>query len=274
MFRHDMNTIEELSLNAWPAYKYEMYDGWMIRYSHCYTHRTNCVTPIAPSQFPLEEKIPFCENVYKNASSPCIFKLSPVMEKNLDPFLEAKGYHIEHTTDVYVLDMKDLKPMTARSREYETIHASSLPSYVTYEPNILVQLSDRITPDWIQSLFRLNGTTNPDHLRIVPSMYQAIPKPTIAAHIEIDGRTVASGLGILDRDYVGLYAIYVDLSCRKKHFGRAICSTLLTEAARLGSKYAYLQVVKGNEPARRLYESLGMNYFYTYWFRCKPERCL
>lgn len=193
------------------------------------------------------------------------------MEPDLEPFLEARGYQIEHTTDVYVLDLKDLKAMPAVSREYETIHASSLPSYVTYEPNILVQLSDRITSDWIQSLFRLNGTTNPDHLRIVPSMYQAIPKPTIAAHIEIDGRTVASGLGILDRDYVGLYAIYVDLSCRKKHFGRAICSTLLTEAARLGSKYAYLQVVKGNEPARRLYESLGMNYFYTYWFRCKPE---
>lgn len=253
MFEHNMNTIEELSLNAWPAYQYEMFDGWLIRYSHCYTHRTNCVNPIARSQFPLGEKVAFCEQEYKKASSPCIFKISPVMEPEIDPFLDAHGYHVEHTTDVYVLDME-----------------SSHITYAAYEPDIPVRISEQITEEWIHDLFRLNGTTNPDHLRIVPAMYHAIPKPTIAAQIVTDGKAVASGLGILDRDYVGIYAIYVDSACRRKHFGKAVCGALLAEAQRRSAKYAYLQVVHDNEAAHRLYEGLGMNYFYTYWFRCKP----
>ena len=100
-------------------------------------------------------------------------------------------------------------------------------------------------------------------------MFKAIPKETIVAFIEIDGRMVASGLGILDRGHIGLYAIYVDASCRHKHFARAICSSILTEARKKGAEHAYLQVVKGNTYAKQLYASLGFEDFYTYWFRSK-----
>ena len=41
-------------------------------------------------------------------------------------------------------------------------------------------------------------------------MFKAIPKETIVASVEIDGRTVAVGLGIMARGHVGIYAIYVD----------------------------------------------------------------
>ena len=40
-------------------------------------------------------------------------------------------------------------------------------------------------------------------------MYQAILKETICACIRIDGQIIATGLGILDRDYIGIYAIHV-----------------------------------------------------------------
>ena len=98
-------------------------------------------------------------------------------------------------------------------------------------------------------------------------MFKAIPKETIVAFIEIDGRTVASGLGILDRGHVGLYAIYVDASCRRKHFARSICSAILSEAKKKGASNAYLQVVADNTAAKQLYQSLGFEDFYTYWFR-------
>ena len=100
-------------------------------------------------------------------------------------------------------------------------------------------------------------------------MFKAIPKETIVACIEIEGRMVASGLGILDRGHIGLYAIYVDASCRRKHFARAICSSILTEAQKKDATHAYLQVVKGNTAAKNLYTSLGFEDFYTYWFRSK-----
>lgn len=80
------------------------------------------------------------------------------------------------------------------------------------------------------------GPTNPTLRRVVPSMFKAIPKETLVAFAEIDGRMVASGLGILDRGHVGLYAIYVDPSCRHKGFARAICSTILTKAKKREQK--------------------------------------
>ena len=56
--------IEDLSLNAWPSHQIQLYDGWLLRFSYFYTHRTNCVEQIGPASIPIEEKINFCEDAY------------------------------------------------------------------------------------------------------------------------------------------------------------------------------------------------------------------
>lgn len=267
-----MKLIEEISLNAWPSHKIELYDSWLIRFSHNYTYRTNSVEQVGVSLIPTEEKISYCERTYANFHTPTNFKINPLLDPSFDELLAHKGYRIAHTTEVMVMSMERFLPYQPVYVEYEYYGRNSgLPSSVFYPNDTVVQLRDRITDEWICSLFRLNGTTNPTLRRIVPSMFKAIPKETIVAFIEIEGRVVASGLGILDRGHVGLYAIYVDASCRRKSFARAICSSILTEAEKKGAKRAYLQVVKGNLFAKRLYESLGFEDFYTYWFRTKNE---
>lgn len=265
-----MKLIEEISLNAWPSHKIELYDGWLIRFSHNYTYRTNSVEQVGDSLIPIEEKIAYCEAQYRNYHTPSNFKINPLLDSSFDKLLEEKGYEIRHTTEVMTMPMTNFHPYPAESVEYEYYgRNSNLPSSVFYPGHIAVQLRDRITDEWIESLFRLNGTTRPTLRRIVPSMFKAIPKETIVACIEIEDRMVASGLGILDRGHIGLYAIYVDASCRRKHFARAICSSILTEAQKKGATHAYLQVVKGNTAAKNLYTSLGFEDFYTYWFRSK-----
>lgn len=262
--------IEEISLNAWPSHKMELYDGWLIRFSHNYTHRTNSVTQVGASLVPIEEKIAYCEKIYENYHTPSIFKISPLLDPSFDQLLEKKGYEIQHTTEVMTMDFTDFNLYPSIGVEYESYGRNSgLPAFLVYPNEVLVILQDRITDDWINSLFRLNGTTNPTLRRIVPSMFKAIPKETIVASIEIDGRMVASGLGIMDRGHVGIYAIYVDPSCRKKSFARSICSAILSEAQKKGAKHAYLQVVQGNTNAKHLYRSLGFKDLYTYWFRAK-----
>lgn len=264
--------IEEISLNAWPSHKMELYDGWLIRFSHNYTHRTNSVTQVGASLIPIEEKIEYCERIYANYHTPSIFKISPLLDPSFDALLADRGYEIQHTTEVMTMDFKNFTPLPQESAEYEYYGRNSgLPSFVVYSGDVIVQLRDRITDEWIHSLFRLNGTTNPTLRRIVPSMFKAIPKETIVANIEIDGRMVASGLGILDRGHVGLYAIYVDASCRHKSFGSCICSTILSEARKKGADKAYLQVVKGNGYAKNMYASFGFEDLYTYWFRVKSN---
>lgn len=272
--KHDqyVKILEEISLNAWPSHKIELYDGWLIRFSHNYTHRTNSVEQVGASSIDVEKKIAYCERVYDNLHSPCIFKISPLLDPSFDENLRMKGYIKEHVTETMVLDMKDFKIYEPTHVEYEFYgRNSSLPSIVCFQ-DVIVQLRDRITEDWINALFRLNGTTNPTLRRIVPMMYHAIPKEIIVAKIEIDGRMVASGLGILDRDHVGVYAIYVDPSCRRKHFGKAIVSTILMEGEKKGYHKAYLQCVKGNTAAKNLYESLGFHTLYETWFRVKDTK--
>lgn len=240
--------IEELSFNAWPSHKTELYDGWILRYSSNYTHRTNCVNLVAPSQLPLSQKVIFCENEYRVEKTPCIFKISPLTDPAVDMYLKENGYVIEHVTENMTLAFTD---------------------FVPFPNDIDVKLEYQVTDDWIHNLFALNGTTDPVLQKIVPYMYHSIPKPTIAASIHQDGKMVASGLGILDRDHIGIYAIYVDKNYRRRHYAHAICDALIHAGMRKGADHAYLQVVKGNNAARNLYESLGFKFLYTYWFRTK-----
>ena len=164
--------------------------------------------------------------------------------------LDKRHYEIEHVTEVMTMQISD-----------NICPVSDVP----------VQLDPKIRPEWIFSLFDLKEMTNEIHRQIVPSMYRAIPKRTIAAHIEAEGRYVATGLGILDRDYIGIYAIHVDPAYRRQHFARAICQNLLLQGQKQGARKAYLQVVQGNTPARKLYEQIGFTQLYTYWFRVSPD---
>ena len=328
----EIKYVEELSLNAWPSHMIELYDGWLIRFSYNYTYRTNSVEQVGPSTIPPEDKIAYCESVYRQLGSPCNFKINPLLDPSFDRMLAERDYEVRHVTEVMTADMSRLFLLKPDAAEYEFENRLGIPSCVRYgsalrayaEPaagssrqgftagnacpgsasgnvcpgpasgngcpgfaagnacpgpasgnddgstqGFMVQLQPVITDEWIEGLFRLNGTCEPVLRRIVPSMFKAIPKKTIAASVQIDGRMVASGLAICDREYVGIYAIYVAASCRRRHYARAVCSTLLSEAKKQGAKKAYLQVVKGNISAKSLYVSLGFQDFYTYWFRSR-----
>ncbi|MDO4337853.1 MAG: GNAT family N-acetyltransferase [Eubacteriales bacterium] len=245
----NIKKIEDMSLNAWPSHKMELYDGWILRFSYFYTHRTNSVEQFGTSTLPWREKIPYCENVYRRLGTPAIFKISPLVSPDFDYVLENRGYEIQHTTNV----------MTA-----------GLSGAALYAPYEQVDFTDTIPPEWIESLFELKGTTNPIHRTVVPSMYRAIPKETICASIKKEGKIIATGLGILDRDYIGIYAIHVREDYRGHGYARQICTGLLKNGMNKGAKSAYLQVVEGNTAARNLYKSLGFHHFYTYWFRVQP----
>ena len=238
--------IEDMSLNAWPSHKMELYDGWILRFSGFYTHRTNSVEQFAPSVLPWREKIPYCEQEYRRLGTPAVFKISPLVSPDFDYMLENRGYEIQHVTDVCTLSLDEISiPHTDSGVEY----------------------SDCITDEWIESLFRLKKMTNPLHRRIVPSMYRSIPRETVSACIRADGRVIATGLGILDRDYIGIYAIHVEEDFRRRGFARRICAGLLSQGIRRGAGNAYLQVVQDNKGAQELYHSLGFRKLYTYWFR-------
>lgn len=250
----DIKTIEDLSLNAWPSFQMQVYDGWIMRYSGFYTHRTNCVEQIGASILPLGEKIPYCERIYRRWRTPCIFKITPVTDPALDGLLAARGYSIEHRVNNMTADI------------------SRLPASFENEPLLPLTVEDRVSAEWIEGLFTLKGTADPLHRAIVPGMYAAIPMDETAVSLRLpDGSVGATGLGILDRDYIGVYAIHVREDLRRRGLAAAIVQRILTEGRRRGATRAYLQVVADNMPAKNLYRKLGFKDGHADWFRVKYD---
>ena len=244
--------IEDLSLNAWPSHKMELYDGWILRFSYFYTHRTNSVEQFAESTLPWSVKVPYCEREYARLGSPAVFKISPLVSPNFDFMLENRGYEIQHETLVMTMPLEG----------------------TSFQASPRISLSEEIPLEWIESLFALKGTTDPIHRKVVPSMYRAIPKETVCACARDKGQVIATGLGILDRDYIGIYAIHVREDFRRQGLARDLCQTLLAAGQEHGADKAYLQVVKDNPPAQSLYASLGFEHLYSYFFRVQvPPSC-
>lgn len=258
MKQADIKTIEDLSLNAWPSHQMQLYDGWILRFSYFYTHRTNCVEQVGISTLPLEEKVPYCEDIYRRWKTPCIFKITPLSLQTLDPYLQEHDYEKQNVTHVMCTDLAPAPEPAAKP--FSTLHLGDM------------TVRNRIPDEWIDALFAIKGNATVTHLKIVPSMYAAIPKDVRCVYIRKDGAIAATGLGILDRDYIGIYAINVRDDCRRQGYARRICETLLAEGARAGAGRAYLQVVEGNTPAIDLYESLGFSRQYNYWFRVKSTQ--
>lgn len=98
--------IEEAPLNAWPALKIFVYDGWLLRLSNGYTKRANPVTPLYDETRPLDEKIAHCEALYSRNKQPSIFRLPSFIRgiEELDRALDERGYQRLDETIVQILD--------------------------------------------------------------------------------------------------------------------------------------------------------------------------
>ena len=244
-----MNEIilyEELSMNAHPAIKTHIYDGWILRFANGYTNRANSVNMIYPSSINYSTKIKFCEKIYTSHDLATVFKLTPLSVDALDMLLEEKGYRKITPTNLMVASI------TARNIcKSKTV------------------ITDIIDAKWQENYFMLNGIT--DNLKIeTDKIIQAnIQTKTLCASIIENETTIASGFCVIEREYAGLFDIIVDTNYRGKGLGFDICASLLNSAVKEGAKFAYLQVVADNAPATQLYSKLGFTNCYQYWYRVK-----
>ena len=280
----DIKHIEDLSLNAWPSHQIQYYDGWLLRFSYFYTHRTNCVEQAGPSTLPLGEKITYCESEYRKWGTPAVFKITPLVDPSFDRLLASRGYLTEHVTQVMTRTLPGAAPLPEGTAPADVPppgdgsapadvpplpEGSALPEVPPLPEGIGLSCGRFISDRWIEALFALKHTTNIMHRKVVPSMYHAIPKETVCVSALHGSTIIGTGLGILDRGYVGVYAIHVHPSFRRQHIASAIVSTILREGAARGASAAYLQVVAGNDAAHRFYLGSGFSDFYSYSFRVR-----
>ena len=237
---------EELSLNAHPSIKTQVYDGWLLRFADGYTNRANSVNILYGSgELSLDEKISRCEKIYAAEGLPTVYKITP-LSYDIDGKLEEKGY--EKVTPTNVMD-KSLKDFDI--------------------PHIKADIRVGISAEWQENYFRMSKLAGTPKEQSARTVQKNIQQKVLSASLSEGGVVKACGICAIERGYVGIYDILTEEHSRGKGYGLAICASLLEGAREAGAENAYLQVVANNAPALALYNKLGYEYCYQYWYRVK-----
>ena len=242
-----IRTIEELSMNAWPAMQTLHYDGWVLRFADGYTKRANSVYPLYDSEMDLDEKIEFCKSFYRDLGLPAVFKMTEASTPaDLDTRLDALGYRLDSPTSVQTLDLGKGK--------------HEIPSDV--------DLASDDTEAWHEAFARMNNVS-PDRRATHENILHAILPDKCYASISVEGHIIGCGLGVLQAGYLGIFDVVIDPDHRGQGYGTRLMDALLVWGVQQGANAAYLQVMCDNEPALGLYEKLGFQEKYQYWYRIK-----
>ena len=238
--------IEERSLNAWPALRRIFLDGWILGLSEGYTRRANSVNPLYDGIRDVPGKIPIFEETYSGHGLSAVFKVTPMaVRMDLDDLLEGRGYEKQATTRVQTL----------------TLDAAS---DGTNDVEVLNDVDDA----WMHDYAGLKRFSQADALKN-RTILDRIGLPKRFVSIVREGRRVASGIAVVESGWVGLFGIVTDPEQRRKGLGRKVTEALAASGRLAGAEKAYLQVEADNPAALKLYESMGFQTVYEYWYRVK-----
>ena len=222
-----------------------LYDGWVIRFANGYTKRANSVNPLYSSNIDIEEKLEFCESLYREKNLPIVFKLTPsVYPYDLDERLGERGYQKDSLTSVQTVDLgvSDLQVPSA------------------------AELQERLSDDWLEIFCAMSAISAPHRETLQEILAHIVPRHCFVS-LTSSGGVVACGLGVLQSGYIGLFDIVTDPDFRKRGYGQQVVTSILAWGKENGAKIAYLQVMLNNPPALHLYAKLGFREQYQYWYR-------
>lgn len=241
----DARRLEELGLNSSAPPGQLLYDGWLLRLLHGKAKRARSVNAVYPSSVALEEKIGYCERVYRAAALPTLFRITPFSQPaSLDRDLDRRGYRRWDETAVEAMAI-DLGRLGGSNAEPMGLAA------------------------WVNAVGELRGSP-PNHRGAHLARLEASPLATRAVAVGSGGRVVATGLTIVEDDCAGIFDIVTSDGARRRGHARSVLIGLLRVAWDLGARSAYLQVKADNVPARRLYAQFGFEERYLYWYRARP----
>jgi GNAT superfamily N-acetyltransferase len=240
--------FEELTINAWPSLQTCCYDGWILRFAKGYTRRANSVYPLYDSTIDLNQKIQHCEWMYERFGQSAIFKMaSAEAYTELDRTLEAHGYVESAPSKVLLLD------------DLSAVPAPEFPD---------AELLSAVMPPWTEDFVTLSGTDRAN-IPTMTAMLSCVPLNKAFATLRDGSIPIAMGMAVVEQDYVCFNDIVVAKEQRGKGLGTQLMRHLIAWARENGARHGYLQVLRDNEPAHRLYCGLGFREAYDYWYRVR-----
>ncbi|MFN2133947.1 MAG: GNAT family N-acetyltransferase [Anaerolineae bacterium] len=268
--------IEAASLDAWPALEQIAYDGWILRFSDGYTKRANSVNSMYEAKLQsgtveTETKVQFAEQCYRDRGRPAIFRITPFsVPRDLDAFLEQRGYVQLDPTRVMVLDLADICPLG-----YDPTFGAGVAGVVdegpgidtsSYATNLVGELRQEDLDAWLMLFARLHSESI-ESQQIHRAILCSITAEVQPYLLDVRGVPVACALGVLDGERLGLFDLYVDPAFRRQGHGTDMTGRILAQAKRRGVRWVYLQVTEANQVAQGMYRKLGFGDLYRYWYR-------
>ena len=249
MHQFQLQRIEEAALNAWPAPRQIVYDGWLLRFASGYTKRANSINPLYPSSISFDEKITHCERMYELAGLPTLFRLpEPFTPDGLVPALETAGYTAFDTTLVL-------------GREVHSMDSGSNS----------VEVRQMEKDAWLCLRADLTGKSLAKWKKHGEILNTIIPRKVLFG-LFANGIPLACGMGVVEDKLLGFFSVLTTPTERKKGYGRKMMQVLTNWGVGEGAEYGYLQVEDDNEPAKAMYARLGFSLCYKYRYFHKPDK--
>lgn len=236
-----VQTLEECALNAWPASRTLLHQGWVLRAHGGFTKRANAVSALhADAPWPGVQAM--AEAHYARLGQPPVFRLSPLAPAAADAALAAAGYG--HHDPAWVMTA-GLEAAASDAR----VHCAPVP-----------------TAAWLDGTAAAQG-----HALAQWPLHHATVRAIVPHHacatVGPAEQPLGYGLAVCERGWVGLFDLVVLPAARGQGLGTALVRALLHWGRAAGAQAAYLQVRAANPGALRLYARLGFAPCYAYHYR-------
>jgi ribosomal protein S18 acetylase RimI-like enzyme len=239
----DELALEEVAAAGWRPAETASVGGWMLRAAGGFTQRANSVLPLRAPGRPLDEALAVAADWYADRDLPLRVQVPTEARRLLDAELGERGWTASADVQVLAarLDMLRLAPPRADVR-------------IETEPD----------PGWL-ARYR-DGSARGAAARDLLCRHERVA----FAHVRDGAHTVAIGRGAVDGQWLGITAVEVDPSRRRKGLASAVMAALCSWGAAQGARRSYLQVAGENTGALALYERLGYWHHHDYRYRTAP----
>lgn len=246
----NITDFELMTARAWPAKEIKKLDGWMIRANDGITWRANTVLPLDElTTMTMNEAFEMVMKFYKERGLPPAFKITSASKPDgLDSELDQRGF------------VKD-------SETY--VQTTPIDNMTSTKSSVYVQIEEDMNSDWIATYCATREIEEFELKTRLDIMKRALFPKGFTLGI-LDGQNAGVGLGVLQGEWLALFAIRTVDIFRRKGIATAVNRALARWAKDQGAKNAYLQVEASNSPALSLYSSLGFKTYYNYWYRILP----
>jgi ribosomal protein S18 acetylase RimI-like enzyme len=237
-----VESIERVAATAWPTNERTGLGEWILSAGDGFSRRRNSTVPCGPPPGDLERRLADVESWYTVRGLTPLYRITPTCDPTIDGILEDRGYRIESPVVVMTLTIDGAGPVQGVADS-----PVATESWVSTELEAL-GVDRSLVGQWLATI--------------------AVVPPPVSFVTSADGdQTVGAGFGYVGEGLLGVFEVAVRPEYRRRGHAKRLMRALHAFGSENGAGKSFLQVAEDNEAALVLYQSLGYEPLYRYWYR-------